>query len=203
MWPATTWLLLGSSSGPARGSTRPASRPVSARGRTLNQTVMIVRLRLAVWPNALVLNYGWPELLTIGALPYLVTVVALGLISMSRSFGKPRLGFLGAWLFVTLAPTRASCRSPPRSAPSAAFTCPSSRLSSSAWCSSIGHCASACCRPGRDSGACNRVDRVGHRHAPAEPRVRVQSCPGTTIVERYPTSWTRGAGGSADHQRSP
>jgi protein O-mannosyl-transferase len=73
----------------------------------LNQTVMIVRyLRLAFWPNALVVDYGAPQAMTIrAAAPYAVVVVAcLGLTVWALRYA-PVLGFLGAWFFITLSPT--------------------------------------------------------------------------------------------------
>ena len=62
-------------------------------------------LRLAVWPRALVLNYGWPlaadarrraAVCAAGTALLALTVVAL--------VRRPKWGFLGAWFFVTLAP---------------------------------------------------------------------------------------------------
>ena len=73
----------------------------------LNQTLMIVRyLRLAVWPRALVLDYGVPQPLVLGDVwPAAVLVVCLLLATAAALVYRPRLGFLGAWFFITLAPT--------------------------------------------------------------------------------------------------
>jgi tetratricopeptide (TPR) repeat protein len=73
----------------------------------VNQAVMIVQyLKLAIWPAALVGEYGWPRLLTLGAVwpqaTFVMLLLALTLVALVR---WPVIGFLGAWFFVTLAPT--------------------------------------------------------------------------------------------------
>jgi protein O-mannosyl-transferase len=73
----------------------------------LNQTVMIARyLRLAIWPRSLVVFYGWPLPLTLpDVLPYGLLIVFLLIATVVAMRRQPMLGFLGAWFFVTLAPT--------------------------------------------------------------------------------------------------
>src|SRR5256712_3022144 len=73
----------------------------------LNQTVMISEyLHLAVWPRSLVLNYGLPLSLSLGdVMAYAVFVGVLLLMTVAALFWQPKLGFLGVWVFVTLAPT--------------------------------------------------------------------------------------------------
>ena len=73
----------------------------------LNQTVMITRyLRLAVWPRALVVNYGWPlELKLQDVLPYALFITGLLVLTVVALVRQPKWGYLGAWFFVTLAPT--------------------------------------------------------------------------------------------------
>jgi hypothetical protein len=104
---AATWLILA-----ALQTTLP--RPGSAGFDTdvsvwtylLNQPPLILRyLRLAVWPTSLVANYGWPATLTLTdvLVPTLV-VVALLVMTVVALRSHPRLGFLGAWFFITLAP---------------------------------------------------------------------------------------------------
>ena len=72
----------------------------------VNQAPLIVRyLRLSVWPIGLVLDYGLPQPLSLvdvwpSAL-FLTIVAAATLVALVRT---PRLGFWGAWFFVTLAP---------------------------------------------------------------------------------------------------
>lgn len=73
----------------------------------LNQVELIARyFWLAVWPQALVLDYGLPRTLTIAdvVLPGIV-VVAIGLLTLVSLWRWPMLGFLGAWVFITLSPT--------------------------------------------------------------------------------------------------
>lgn len=72
----------------------------------LNQTVMITRyLRLTVWPDALVLNYGWSRATTLAAVwPYALFVVSLFVAACVALARRPALGFLGAWFFITLSP---------------------------------------------------------------------------------------------------
>jgi protein O-mannosyl-transferase len=72
----------------------------------LNQTIMIVRyLRLSIWPDALVLNYGVPLDLTLRHVwPQALLVLALAAMSTIALARLPPLGFLGAWFFITLAP---------------------------------------------------------------------------------------------------
>jgi Flp pilus assembly protein TadD len=72
----------------------------------LNQAAILVDyLRLTVWPVGLVALYGWPEPLTLGdVLPQALAVVALLAITAVALVRAPRLGYLGAWAFVVLAP---------------------------------------------------------------------------------------------------
>jgi len=72
-----------------------------------NQAQMIARyLWLTVWPHALVVDYGLPRQLQFtdvvlpGAL--VVALLALTIVALVR---WPRIGFLGAMFFLTLAPT--------------------------------------------------------------------------------------------------
>jgi tetratricopeptide (TPR) repeat protein len=105
---ASSWLVLALLlwSGP-RIHSAGFSTGIGSWTYLLNQTRMITRyLWLAVWPRSLVLNYGSPEVLTLGeVLPeasLIVTLLLLTLVALKR---RPRLGFLGLWFFVTLAPT--------------------------------------------------------------------------------------------------
>ena len=73
----------------------------------LNQPQLIVRyLRLAVWPDTLILDYGVPRAVALReAAPSALLLVALvgGVVWLWRR--APTLGFLGTWFFATLAPT--------------------------------------------------------------------------------------------------
>jgi hypothetical protein len=73
----------------------------------LNQSVMIVRyLRLSVWPSDLVINYGPPVPYALAdVLPQAAVVVALLLLTVAAFRRTAAAGFLGAWVFITLAPS--------------------------------------------------------------------------------------------------
>jgi tetratricopeptide (TPR) repeat protein len=105
---AASWLVLGGLvlSGPRAAVTGFASG-VSAWSYLLNQAVIVVEyLRLSIWPSGFVVLYGWPEMLTLrDVLPYALGVVALLGLTVVMLLRTPRLGYLGAWFFVALAPT--------------------------------------------------------------------------------------------------
>jgi tetratricopeptide (TPR) repeat protein len=103
-----SWLVLGGLvlSGP-RAAVAGLSSGVSPWTYLLNQAAIIVDyLRLSVWPSGLVALYGWPEALTLrDVLPQAAAVMAL-LASVAAALVRaPRLGYLGAWFFIALAPT--------------------------------------------------------------------------------------------------
>jgi len=106
---AATWGILAAlaAGGPRNLSAGFSAYDADARTYLLNQAVMIVRyLRLTIWPRDLVLYYGWPLPLTIGAVvPQLLAVAALLCATAWALWRHPRIGFLGAWFFLTLAPT--------------------------------------------------------------------------------------------------
>ena len=103
-----SWVVLAALvwTGP-RGYSAGFSTGVSPWTYLLNQTVMITQyLHLALWPRALVVNYGWPVPLALGdVLPYALFVAALLAITVVALVYRPKWGFIGAWFFVTLAPT--------------------------------------------------------------------------------------------------
>jgi protein O-mannosyl-transferase len=104
---AATWLVLAALMlGGPRTSVGFATG-VSAWTYFLNQLPVIARyLWLALWPRPLVVDYGLPRDLapTDVIVPGLL-VVALGLATLLALWRYRRLGFLGAWFFITLAPT--------------------------------------------------------------------------------------------------
>ena len=106
---AATWLLLATlvASAPRNFSAGFSTHDADAWTYGVNQVVMIVRyLRLAFWPSDLVLYYGWPLPLTLGAVwPHALVVIALLALTVVALVRYPRVGFLGAWFFLTLAPT--------------------------------------------------------------------------------------------------
>ena len=73
----------------------------------LNQSVMITRyLALTVWPRGLVADYGHPRALALmDVIPEMAFITALFALTVVALKYRPRLGFLGAWFFLTLALT--------------------------------------------------------------------------------------------------
>jgi len=104
-----TWLVLVALlwSSPRGDSAGFAGASVSPWTYLLNQSVMIVRyLRLTFWPAGLVLDYGEPAHVTFaGVAPYAIAVAALLAATIVALVRRPAIGFLGAWFFLTLAPT--------------------------------------------------------------------------------------------------
>src|SRR5688500_8117302 len=104
---AATWILAAIliAAGP-RAAVAGFSSGVSPWTYLMNQAVIITRyLRLTIWPDALVIFYGWPQALTAAdVLPHLVFVSALIALTALALWWRPSLGFLGAWFFLTLAP---------------------------------------------------------------------------------------------------
>lgn len=105
---ALTWIILALqvAATPRSGSAGFATE-VSVWTYLLNQAQVIVRyLRLAVWPTDQVINYGPPLSITfLDALPYAAIVVCLLAVTLVAFRGYALAGFLGAWFFITLAPT--------------------------------------------------------------------------------------------------
>lgn len=69
--------------------------------------ILVMYLRLAFWPHPLVIDYDdWPIATSVSQVwPQGLCVVALLLLTVWALRRRPMLGFLGAWFFVTLAPT--------------------------------------------------------------------------------------------------
>src|ERR1051325_8264356 len=107
-----TWLILIALlwSSPRGDSAGFAGASVSPWEYLLNQSAMIVRyLRLAFWPRDLVLDYGEPTHVTFQQVAPEFFIVAALLAATAVAFvRRPPLGFLGAWFFLTLAPTSSS-----------------------------------------------------------------------------------------------
>jgi tetratricopeptide (TPR) repeat protein len=105
---AATWVVLAVLvwSGP-RGHSAGLSTGVTPATYLANQAVFVVRyLQLAIWPRALVVNYGVPHVMTTGdVLPGAAVVIAVLLATALALATRPAVGFLGAWVIVTLAPT--------------------------------------------------------------------------------------------------
>ena len=105
---ALTWLVLifQLATTPRAGSAG-FGAGVSMWTYLLNQSVMIVRyLRLTMWPTDLVINYGPPVPYALAdVLPQAAAVVALLLLTVAAFRRSAAAGFLGAWVFITLAPS--------------------------------------------------------------------------------------------------
>ena len=73
----------------------------------LNQSLMITRyLALTVWPRGLVADYGFPRALAFtDVIPQMLFIAALLALTAVALRYRPKLGFLGAWFFLTLAAT--------------------------------------------------------------------------------------------------
>jgi Flp pilus assembly protein TadD len=104
---AATWAVLAALAWNAPRSTVGSNSAVGPWTYLLNQVQMIGRyLRLTVWPDALVLDYGLPRQLALRdvfpAALVLMTLLAGTVVALVR---WPRIGFLAAAFFLTLAPT--------------------------------------------------------------------------------------------------
>ena len=105
---AASWLVLGGLvlSGP-RAAVTGAGSGVPVWTYLLNQAPIVVDyLRLSIWPSGLVVLYGWPATLTLGDVwPQALAVLVLLAVTAVALVRAPRLGYLGAWVFIALAPT--------------------------------------------------------------------------------------------------
>ena len=103
-----TWLILAAllATGP-----RPHSAGfftgLSPWAYLLNQAPVLTRyLELVFWPRSLVLLYGWPQHMTLAdVFPQALFVVGLLVLTGLALRTRPMWGFLGAWVWITLAPT--------------------------------------------------------------------------------------------------
>jgi tetratricopeptide (TPR) repeat protein len=106
---AASWLLLGAfllTGGQTLASGFDTAR-LSPWTYLLNQAQMLTRyLWLTIWPGPLVIYYGWPRTVTLADVwPYAVLIVALLALTGLALWRWPKIGFLAAWAFITLAPT--------------------------------------------------------------------------------------------------
>ena len=90
-----------------RTATVGANADVSMLQYGLNQSVLIVEyLRLACWPDTLLIDYGKPwDVSLLEAFPCLVAVAGLLALTLAVYPRLPAAGYLGAWVFLLLAPT--------------------------------------------------------------------------------------------------
>lgn len=104
---AASWMLVGAILVLRPHSTIGFAAGVDAWTYALNQAEMISRyLRQAVWPDALVLDYGLPRPLSLGTVwAGAALIAALVAASIVALFRWPRVGFLCVVFFILLAPT--------------------------------------------------------------------------------------------------
>jgi tetratricopeptide (TPR) repeat protein len=104
---AATWIELGALLWQQPRSTAGLFTAIDPWTYLLNQSRMIVvYLRLSVWPDPLILDYGLPQPLAIGdVVPEALVVVLLLIAAGVALVRRPRIGFLAAAFFLTLAPT--------------------------------------------------------------------------------------------------
>jgi tetratricopeptide (TPR) repeat protein len=106
---AGTWLLLGYLVATAgdRGGSAGFGDGISERTYALTQFRAIVHyLRLSVWPQPLVFDYGRSVLRQVAeAAPYAAIILTLVILTVVGLWRNRALGFLGAWFFAILAPS--------------------------------------------------------------------------------------------------
>jgi tetratricopeptide (TPR) repeat protein len=106
---AATWgllaLLVAGDPRPQTATVRDAV--VTPAAYLLTQGGVILHyLRLVLWPHPLVLSYDWP--VARGVWPALPAAAAVGALVVAAAVSlrrRPAAGFLGAWVFLLLAPT--------------------------------------------------------------------------------------------------
>ncbi len=68
--------------------------------------VLLMYLKLTVWPSPLSIHYEMPYLETLGAAwPWLASVVLLVIVTLVLLWRGSAIGFVGAWMFLILSPT--------------------------------------------------------------------------------------------------
>jgi Flp pilus assembly protein TadD len=104
---AATWIEFGAFLWQQPRSTAGLFTAIDPWTYLLNQSRMIVGyLRLSVWPDPLLLDYGLPRALAIRDVVPEALVVVLLIIAAGVALARwPRIGFLAAAFFLTLAPT--------------------------------------------------------------------------------------------------
>lgn len=104
---AASWIVLAALMGSTERTSVGFGVGVGAWTYLLNQTTMIVHyLWLAIWPRALVLDYGVPRPLALAdVLPEALAVCTLAAAALLALRRWPRAGFLGAAFFLLLSPT--------------------------------------------------------------------------------------------------
>ena len=105
---AASWIVLVAlmRSGP-RSDSVGFSAGVGALDYAMNQCILVVHyLRLVLWPDPLVLDYGFPNPLALAEVAPYALLLALLLIATGVAWlRRAPLGYLGVWFFGILAPT--------------------------------------------------------------------------------------------------
>lgn len=112
-WPmyaglAATWTILAALNlGGPRSHSAGFSSGVSLWTYLSNQPAMVLQyLKLAVWPQGLILDYGVPHMLPLSQVLWPAAVVVSLLIAILAAWRRwPGAAFLGIWFFATLAPS--------------------------------------------------------------------------------------------------
>lgn len=104
---AATWVLLGALLWLSPRSTVGEAEGVDWQMYLLNQADIVVQyLRLSVWPETLILDYGLPRRLAFwDVMPQAMLLLTLLVLTIVTLIRWPPVGFLGAVFFITLAPT--------------------------------------------------------------------------------------------------
>jgi len=105
---ATTWaVLIALNASNPRGHSAGLLSEIAPWTYLMNQPPVIVRyLELSLWPNSLVLDYGQPGAVSLGAvIPSAALILALVLATGVLWRRSRAVAFLGVWFFLTLAPT--------------------------------------------------------------------------------------------------
>jgi protein O-mannosyl-transferase len=91
----------------ARGKFAGYELSISPWGYAVSQAAVILHyLRLCLWPNPLVVDYGWHTARSGGAIAAGLAIVGGGALATLWALVRhPRWGFCGAWFFLILAPT--------------------------------------------------------------------------------------------------
>lgn len=103
-WLLLAWLVAGTT---GRGGTAGFGTTIGPWSYLLTQCQAIVHyLRLAVWPDPLVFDYGTATVSRLGDVwPQALLLVALAAATVLALVRRPVWGFAGAWLFLVLAPS--------------------------------------------------------------------------------------------------
>lgn len=104
---AAMWAVLGIMLSTGARSAVGFDGGTSAWVYLLNQAQLIPQyLKLALWPRDLVLDYGMPQALALGDVwlqgLFILALIVLVIVALVKA---PAVGVLGAWFFITLAPT--------------------------------------------------------------------------------------------------